>query len=52
MKKKIGLALIMVFLAGLVLNSRGHQRGALPVEFKKISDRLYEVTGGQGASGG
>lgn len=28
------------------------QREAVPVEFKKISERLYEISGGQGAKGG
>jgi cyclase len=33
-------------------NTFGQRQEAQPVEFKKISDRLYEITGGRGANGG
>ena len=50
MKKKIGLVLMLVLLPAL--NSIGPQRAEQPVEFKKISDRLFEIVGGRGAQGG
>lgn len=51
MKKNIGLLL----LPALVLfapDSFGQRGQAQPVEFKKISERLYEIVGGQGSRGG
>jgi len=50
MKKKIELVLMLVLL--LVSNSIGQRRAEQPVEFKKISDRLFEIVGGRGAQGG
>ncbi len=50
MKKKIGLVLMLVLLP--VSNSIGRQRAEQPVEFKKISDRLFEIVGERGAQGG
>jgi len=50
MKKKIELVLMLVLL--LVSNSFGRQRTQQPVEFRKISDRLFEIAGGSGAQGG
>ncbi len=51
MKTKIilvcGLAIV-----SLATDSFGQRREAQPVEFKKISERLYEITGGRGANGG
>ena len=51
-QKKMSLVGIAVLLGLLGFNSWGQRRGAPPVEFKKISARLFEITGGQGASGG
>ena len=50
MKKKIELVLMLALL--LASNSIGRQRAEQPVEFKKISDRLFEIVGGRGAQGG
>jgi cyclase len=50
MKKKIELVLMLVLL--LASNSIGQQRTQQPVEFRKISDRLFEIVGGRGAQGG
>jgi len=50
MKKKIELVLMLVLL--LASNSIGQRTAEQPVEFKKISDRLFEVVGGRGAQGG
>ena len=50
MKKKIELVLMLVLL--LASNSIGRQRTQQPVEFRKISDRLFEIVGGRGAQGG
>ena len=52
MNKNIKLIVISAFLLLLVSNSFGQGRGAEPVQFKKISDRLFEITGGRGANGG
>ena len=51
MKKNIGLVLLLTFVL-LAPDSFGRRRPAQPVEFKKISDRLYEIVGGQGSRGG
>ena len=51
MRKNIKLVLAAVLLV-LVSNSLGQRRAAGPVEFKKISDRLFEVVCGSGAQGG
>jgi len=50
MNKKIELVLMLVLL--MASNSIGQQRAEQPVEFKKISDRLFEIVGGRGAQGG
>jgi cyclase len=42
------LALTFLF----VTNVSGQRRAERPVEFKKISDRLFEIIGGRGAQGG
>ncbi|MFC1782432.1 MBL fold metallo-hydrolase [Planctomycetota bacterium] len=52
MKKKINLILLTAFLGFFVLASWAQRRSAVPVEFKKISERLYEIAGGSGANGG
>ena len=44
-------ALIYVFLIG-TSSLFAQRREAAPVEFKKISGRLYEIVGGRGARGG
>ncbi|MHC4647936.1 MAG: MBL fold metallo-hydrolase [Planctomycetota bacterium] len=50
--KKIKLALISFVLLVFSLNSFGQRREVKPVEFKKVSDRLFEIIGGRGAQGG
>jgi len=50
MKKKIELVFILVLL--LISNSIGRRRIQQPVEFRKISDRLFEIMGGRGSQGG
>lgn len=52
MNKNIKLIVISAFLLLFVSNSFGQGRGAQPVQFKKISDRLFEIAGGRGAQGG
>ena len=52
MNKNIKLIVISAFLLVFVSNSFGQGRGAQPVQFKKISDRLFEIAGGRGAQGG
>ena len=52
MKKNIKIILAVAFCLSLVSLSFCQRRGASPVEFRKISERLFEITGGQGASGG
>ncbi|MFC1562730.1 MBL fold metallo-hydrolase [candidate division KSB1 bacterium] len=52
MKKITKLIFISFFFLLCVSYSFAQQRKAQPVEFKKISDRLYEILGGQGANGG
>ena len=45
----------LTFMLALVLagsNSFGWRRAAGPVEFRRISDRLFELVGGRGAQGG
>ena len=51
MKKNVKLVFIL-FLFLLVSNSFGQRREAEPVEFKRISERLFEILGGRGAQGG
>jgi len=50
MKKMIELVLMLMLV--LASNSIGQRRTQQPVEFKKISDRLFEIVGGRGAQGG
>jgi len=52
MNRTIKIIVISAFLLVFVANSFGQRRGNQPVEFKKISDRLYELLGGRGARGG
>jgi len=51
MKKKVKFGLISLFILSVVPYSFAQQETE-PVEFKKISDRLYEILGGRGARGG
>jgi len=51
MKKNIELILVLALLL-FASNSFGQPRGTQPVEFKKISDRLFEILGGRGSRGG
>ena len=52
MKKKITLIFVPALLLLLISSSFSQRRGAQPVQFKKISDRLFEILGGRGAQGG
>ncbi len=52
MNKNIKIIITSAFLLVFVSNSFGQGRGAQPVQFKKISDRLFEIAGGRGANGG
>jgi glyoxylase-like metal-dependent hydrolase (beta-lactamase superfamily II) len=52
MIKNIKIFVISVFLFVFVTNSFGQGRRSQPVQFRKISDRLYELLGGRGAQGG
>lgn len=51
MNKNIKPILIVVLLL-LVSVSLGQRRSSQPVEFKKISNNLYEIVGGRGSSSG
>lgn len=47
------LPVLLVVAAGTSFGQRGGgQRAATPLEFKKISDNLYEIRGGRGSNGG
>jgi len=50
--KKNTLFLTLFFLVLFIPLSIAQQQEAKPVEFKEISDRLYEILGGRGAQGG
>jgi cyclase len=52
MKRKSIIICISVFLLLSASYLLAQQREVQPVEFKKISDRLYEILGGSGANGG
>lgn len=52
MKNNSKLTFVLVILLLFASNSFGRQRAAQPVEFKKISDRLFEILGGRGSQGG
>jgi len=47
---KISFLLAIAFLC--VSNTLGQRRAEQPLEFKKISDKLYEIVGGRGSRGG
>ncbi len=52
MKKNITLIFVPALLLLLISNSFGQRREAQTIQFKKISDRLFEISGGRGAGGG
>ena len=52
MKKGGNLSIILLILLLWPIASSAQRREPLPVEFVKISGRLYEITGGSGARGG
>ena len=49
---KAKLTTVLVVLLVFSLSSFGQRREVKPVEFKKVSDRLFEIIGGRGAQGG
>jgi glyoxylase-like metal-dependent hydrolase (beta-lactamase superfamily II) len=52
-KMKTKIILICILAVTLfATDSFAQRREAQPVEFKKISEQLYEITGGRGANGG
>lgn len=51
MKKSIGLILLLA-LVMFSPDSFGRRSSTQPLEFKKISERLYEIVGGRGSQGG
>jgi cyclase len=52
MKKNITLIFVPALLFLFVSSSFSQRRATQPVQFKKISDRLFEILGGRGAQGG
>lgn len=50
--KKGNLTIVILMLLLWPVSSSAQRREARPVEFVKISDRLYEIIGGSGARGG
>ncbi|MHC4259758.1 MAG: MBL fold metallo-hydrolase [Planctomycetota bacterium] len=50
--KKIKLTLVSFVLLVFSLTLLGQRREVKPVEFKKVSGRLFEIMGGRGAQGG
>jgi cyclase len=52
MKNTIKIIFLLAFAFLSVSKALGQRRAEQPVEFKKISDRLFEVVGGRGAQGG
>jgi glyoxylase-like metal-dependent hydrolase (beta-lactamase superfamily II) len=50
MKAKVTLT--SLFIVVFSLTSFGQRREVKPVEFKKVTDRLFEIIGGRGAQGG
>ncbi len=52
MKNNSKLTFVLVLLLLFASNSFGRRRAAQPVEFKKISEGLFEILGGRGAQGG
>ena len=52
MKKNKKLVFILFIFLFFVSYSFAQEREVPPVKFMKISDRLYEITGGAGANSG
>jgi cyclase len=52
MKNTIKITFMLAFAFLSVSNVLGQRRAEQPVEFKKISDRLFEIVGGRGSQGG
>lgn len=52
MSKNIKLIVMWISLLSLASISFGQSSGTQPVQFRKISDRLFELSGGRGANGG
>jgi glyoxylase-like metal-dependent hydrolase (beta-lactamase superfamily II) len=52
MKNAVKVIFMLVFVFLFVSNALGQRRAEQPVEFKKISDRLFEIVGGRGSQGG
>ena len=52
MKKNIDIGLIFTLILLMTSHAFTQQRTSQPVEFRKISGRLFEILGGQGARGG
>ena len=52
MTKKGNIIIILFFLLLSISLTLAQEREAQPVKFRKISDRLFEIMGGQGAQGG
>lgn len=52
MKNPVKNIFLLAFAFLFVSNVLGQRRAKQPVEFKKISDRLFEVVGGRGSQGG
>jgi len=52
MKNNSKLTFVLVLLLLFASNSFGRRRAAQPVEFKKITERLFEILGGRGSQGG
>lgn len=52
MKNTIKIIFMLAFAFLFVSNALGQRRAEQPVEFKKISDRLFEIVGGRGSRGG
>jgi hypothetical protein len=51
MKNTFKLVLMPALVLLCVSNTLGQLKAEQPVEFKKISDRLFEIVGGRGAQG-
>ncbi len=52
MKNIIKIIFMLAFAFLPVSNTLGRQRTEQPLEFKKISDKLFEIVGGRGSRGG
>lgn len=50
--KKTATIIFILYLILYASFSSGQQRTSAPVAFQKISDRLFQITGGRGANGG